>query len=131
MANTVLPDGRGFVNVIVSKTLALSDQGTVQNVAVSSTLTLPATTAGAVFSIRNGGGAIGSGAPAGALAAGAVTITVAPNSVDQIAGLGFTATDNKAAINTLGQYGDELILVGDGTNGWGVLTAKGTWTRAA
>ncbi len=130
MANTALGDGRTKVDIITNKTLALTDQGTVQNVTVSSTITLPATTAGAVFVIRNGG-TLASGVPAGAYSDKGVTITVAPNSVDQIAGLGFTATDNKAAINTLGFVGDELILVGDGTNGWGVLTAKGTWTRQA
>ncbi len=130
MANAALGDGRLKTDVSTNKTVALSDNGTVQNVTATATITLPATTAGAVFVIRNGGSLVAGNAP-GTYSDKGVTITVAPNASDQIAGLGFTATDNKAAINTLGNIGDELTLVGDGTNGWCVLKAVGTWTRQA
>jgi len=123
-----------YENIDTSKTLALVDNGIVQNVIADGiTITLPATTAGACFTIRNGGvpasSALGSGTGSDASA----LITIAPNAVDQIAGLNFTAADNKAALNTkaTARVGDYITLVGDGTNGWNVLYAKGVWARAA
>lgn len=114
---------RTSVAVTGNKTLAITDVGIVQNVTASATITLPATVVGYVFIIRNGG----SGSTDGA-----VTINVSPNASDKIAGNGFTATDDKDAINTLGRGGiDELCLVGDGANGWFVLWSSGTWTREA
>ena len=131
MANTALGDGRTFVDVTTNKTVALTDSGTVQNVtATGVTITLLATIAGASYTIRNGGLAP-TGAAVGAASGAAVTVTIAPNASDQIAGLGFTATDAKSVINTLGNVGDEIKLVADATNGWVIQEAKGTWTRQA
>lgn len=126
-------DGRTWVNVTENKTLALADCGIVQNVITDAiTVTLPATTAGAFFVVRNGGAAPTSAA-AGAVADQSVLVTIAPNASDQIAGAAFTAADNKAALNTkaTARVGDEMTLVGDGTNGWNVGPYKGTWARQA
>jgi hypothetical protein len=129
----VLTDGRQSVNVVANKTLALTDCGTVQNVQADGiTITLLATIAGATFTIRNGGVPPTSG-PAGAVGDQSLLVTIQPNSSDQIAGLGFTATDNKTALNTkaTAKVGDEITLVADATNGWVVTNSKGTWARGA
>lgn len=133
MANTILGDGRPFANVSTNKTLALTDCGTVQNVVADNiTITLLATIAGATFTIRNGGVAP-TGGPVGAVADQELLVSIAPNASDQVAGLGFTATDNKAILNTkaTAKAGDELTLVADATNGWVITNARGTWARAA
>lgn len=135
MANDTSPKfpvlGRAYESIDTAKTLANADYGVVQNCIKTVTITLPATAVGASVTIRNAGGAVTAGGAAGAVSDGKVTITVAPNSVDKIEGLGFTATDNKAAINTLGNIGDEITLVADGVDGWMVISSKGLWTRAA
>lgn len=137
MANTAaytLSDGRLAVDVTANKTLALVDAGYVQNVIADGiTVTLPATTAAASFTVRNGGALVNASGPAGARSGKSVLVTIAPNSADQIAGNNFTATDNKAALNTKATsgIGDELQLVGDGTNGWIIRNIKGIWARAA
>lgn len=126
-------DGRTQVDVTENKTLALTDNGIVQNVITDAiTVTLPATTAAAAFTIRNGG-VPKSGAPPGTGDDGSCLVTVAPNASDQIAGLAFTAADNKATLNTkaTARVGDQITLIGDGTNGWNVSVAKGVWARAA
>ncbi len=126
-------DNRIWVDVTENKTLALADNGIVQNVLTDAiTVTLPATTAGAAFTVRNGGAKI-SGAPVGALSDQSNLVTIAPNASDQIAGNAFTAADNKAALNTkaTARVGDEVTLIGDGTNGWNLLNVKGVWARAA
>lgn len=120
---------RSLLNIDTAKTLADTDCGIVQNVIKTLTITLPATVVGYCYTIRNAGAPAGSSIGSGAN--GTVTVTVQPNASDKIAGLTFTATDNKAAINTLGFVGDELVLVGDGVNGWMVVSSKGVWTRAA
>lgn len=138
MANSTtlytLPDGRTAVDVTLNKTLALSDCGVVQNVIADAiTITLPPTSAGASFTVKNGGAPITSGGAAGARANKSVLVTIAPNASDKIQGLQFTAADNKAALNTktTSQIGDELRITGDGVDGWLVNNARGTWVRAA
>lgn len=130
-------DGRMWVNVDqANKTLAGTDSGIVQNVIIDGiTITLPATALGLFYSIRNGGVPPTNG-PVGARSDQSVLVTVAPNSSDGITGLGFTATNNKAALNTkaTAQVGDELRLIGtgaSGTTGWCVVDVKGTWARQA
>lgn len=124
-------DGRTQVDVTLNKTLALSDCGVVQNVIADGlTITLPATSAGACFTIRNGGAPV-NGAPVGTGANKSVGLTIAPNSIDKIQGLQFTAADNKSANNALltAKVGDQIQLVGDGVDGWLVQGARGTWSR--
>ena len=136
MANSttlyVGPEGRTTVDVTEAKTLTLADQGIVQNVINDSgVITLPATSAGAVFVIRNGGLPASSGLGAASGASGGVLVAVSPNASDKIQGLAFTATDNKDALNTkaTSQVGDQIVLVGDGVDGWNVQSARGTWAR--
>lgn len=136
MANDTTPsqglgNGTNYENIDTSKTLTLADNGVVQNVIADAiTITLPATTAGACFIIRNAG-APKSGAPAGTGDDNSVLVTVSPNASDKIQGLGFSAADDKDALNTkaTARVGDYIKLVGDGTDGWNVLDARGIWTR--
>lgn len=100
-----------------SKTLAEGDVGVVQDVRVTSTITLPATVAGMQQLIRVGKEGI--------------TLTIAPNAVDKIMGNGFTSADNKAMIFTNQPAGSHVVLVADGVNGWFVSRILGTATRQA
>jgi len=109
-------------DVTGAKTLDAGDSGVVQNVTASATITLPATAVNLVYTIRNGGTGETDGA---------VTVNVSPAAADQIVGNGFTAADNKDAINTLGRAGDEITLIGNGSGGWNVASVTGTWTREA
>ncbi len=108
----------------------------VQNVIADAiTITLPATGAAGLyyFTIRNGG--VPASGPLGAATGsdGSVLLTVAPNASDKISGLGFTAADNKAALNTkvTARVGDQITLLSDGVDGWTVVSARGVWARAA
>lgn len=98
-------------------TLADTDCGAVQNVTATATVTLPATVVGYFYIIRVG--------------APGITVTVQPNASDKLAGNGFTATDNKAAIATSQPVGSYIMLVGDGVNGFMFAGVHGLWTRAA
>jgi hypothetical protein len=114
-------------------TLTLADCGTVQNViADGKILTLPATSAGACFTIRNGGVPASNG-PAGSGSNESVAVTISPNSSDKIQGAGLSAADNKDLINTkaTAQVGDEVTLVGDGGDGWIIQSQIGIWAREA
>ena len=135
MANSTtqyrLSDGRVALDVTENKTLDLAQCGIVQNVVTDAiTITLPATSAGATFTIRNGGVAKTSAA-AGTGDDYSCLVTLSPNASDKIQGLGFTAADDKDALNTkaTARVGDELVLVGDGTDGWLVVRARGIWAR--
>lgn len=132
MAN--LTDNRASVDVSTNKTLTAADSGIVQNVVADGiTITLPATLQ-ANFIIRNGG-VKPTGAPAGAVADASVLVTVAPNAADGFTGNGFTATVNKAALNTkaTAKVGDEIHVRGTattGVTGWVIERVLGTWVRA-
>lgn len=136
MANDTSPsqglgNGLNYENIDTSKTLTLADCGVVQNViADAKTITLPATTAGAAFYVRNGG-VPKSGAPAGTGDDASVLVTIAPNASDKIQGLAFSAADNTSVKNTkaTAKVGDFIKLVGDGTDGWLVAEARGIWTN--
>jgi len=82
-------------------------------------ITLPATVVGITYTFVNAG------------ADGAVAINISPNSSDLIEGIGFTTADDKDAINTkaTAKKGDLLEIVGNGTTGWLVVRAHGTWAR--
>lgn len=121
-----------YENIDTAKTLALADNGVVQNVIADAiTITLPATTAGAVFTIRNGGVPASSSVGSGTGSDASALIKVSPNASDKIQGLNFSASDNKAAQNTkaTAKVGDFITLVGDGTDGWNVAYARGIWVR--
>lgn len=104
------------VAVTGAKTLAITDQGTVQNVTASAVVTLPATVVGYSFTIRVG--------------APGLTVEVAPNAADLIAGIGNTAADNTSVIFTNQPAGSFITLVGNGTTGWNVTGISGTTTYA-
>lgn len=125
-------EGRNTLDVTENKTLDLTGCGIVQNVITDAiTVTLPATTAGAYFIIRNGGVPASSSVGMGTGSDFSCLVTVAPNASDKIQGNSFTAADNKAALNTkaTAKVGDEIHLVGDGTDGWLMTRVKGTWAR--
>lgn len=110
--------GNGFAEneaVTGNKTLDEGDNGIVQNVTATATVTLPATVVGTSYIIRVG--ALG------------ITVTVAPNASDKIMGNGFTSADNKALIFTSQPVGSFVRLAGDGVNGWMVAEINGTATR--
>lgn len=107
------------VNVTGAKTLADTDAGVVQNVTATATVTLPAAAAGKVYTIQNG---------AQGATAGTVTINVTPNGTDTVTGNGFTPASGKGAVNTLGQFGDSIVLHG-ATGTWYIARSSGTWTR--
>lgn len=132
-------DGRTTVDVTENKSLVAADAGIVQNVITDAiTVTLPtsaAATVGATFIVRNGG-VPKSGAPAGTGDDFSCLVTVAPVAADGISGLAFSASTNKAALNTkaTARVGDEIVLVGSGVTSaaaWFVQRARGIWARAA
>lgn len=112
-------DGFGYVesvDVTGNKTLtSLTDSGLVQNVTATCTVTLPATVVGNTFVVRVGKSGI--------------TVTIAPASVDNIAGLGSAATDNKAIIFTNQPVGSFVQMAADGVNGYMIQRYSGTVTR--
>jgi len=116
-------NGFGFnksVDVTGAKTLALADCGVVQNVTATATVTLEATVVGTKHVVRVG--------------ADGITVTIAPNASDKIAGNGFTATDAKSVIFTNAPIGSFVELIADGVNGWmiGALhDPSDAFTRAA
>lgn len=137
MANSVvpyrLPDGRMAVNVTENKTLAIKDQGYVQNVITDGiALTLPATVVGYTFTARNGG-VPKSNAPAGTGDDASCIVKIIPSTSDLIAGIELTASDDDTINNTkaTAKVGDEITLVGNGTTGWNVLRVSGIWAQIA
>lgn len=129
-----LPDGRMAVNVTEAKTLAVTDQGYVQNVIYASgVVTLPATATEGQWTIRNGGVPVTSG-PSGSGADGN-QISVSPNALDNIeGGVSGTATDDKDLINTAAtaRVGDEVTILNNGrTGGPSCIGIKGIWAREA
>lgn len=135
-AQVGLGNGVNYQNIDTAKTLAVADNGVVQNVITDGiTITLPATGAAGLyyFTIRNGGVPASSAVGFGTGGDASCLLTIAPNASDKISGLAFTAADNKAALNTkaTSKVGDFITLVSDGVDGWTVVAARGVWARAA
>lgn len=133
-AQVGLGNGVNYQNIDTSKTLAVGDNGVVQNVIGDNlTITLPATGAAGLyhFTIRNGGVPASSSVGFGTGSDASALLTIAPNASDKISGLAFTAADNKAALNTkaTAKVGDFITLVSDGVDGWTVVGARGVWAR--
>lgn len=106
----------------VDRTLTVADAGaTVIVTAADKVITLPATVAGMVVTVVTGAVSGGTGT------------SVSPAAADKIIGNGFTAADDKDAINTgaTDVLGDSITLIGDGVDGWYVLNVVGTWERQA
>jgi len=137
MANSTtlfkLPDGRMAVDVTENKTLAVTDNGTVQNVIADSlTITLPATVVGYTYTIRNGGDNATS-TPTRSGADESMIVKILPNASDLIAGMELTASDADSINNTkvTAKVGDEIQIVANGTTGWNIVYVKGTWAQIA
>lgn len=121
------------VDVTTNKTLAITDQGIIQNVITDGVvITLPATVVGYVFTVRNGG-VKQPGAAAGTVSDGTALVQLSPNAADLIAGNSFTAADDKDAINTklTSRVGDTVTVIGNGTTGWNFSEVVGIWAREA
>ena len=131
-------DGRQWINVDqTNKTLAAADCGIVQNVIIDAiTITLPASSVGLWYNIRNGGVPPTSG-PIGARSDQGLAVTIAPNGSDGISGNAFTAATSKGAVNTkaTSHVGDEIKLVASGTTSnaaaWYIAEVRGVWARQA
>lgn len=98
-----------------TKTVAITDQGDVQNVTVDCVITLPATVVGYTFTFRVGGSGL--------------DVAISPAAADLIAGAGFTAADN-TDISFINQpAGSWLTIVGNGTTGWNIVGYSGQLTQ--
>jgi hypothetical protein len=136
MANSTtlytLPDGRRAVDVTEAKTLALKDQGVVQNVIYdSAAITLPATAVMYSFTIRNGG-VHASGAPERSSGDESALITISPDGTEYISGceLASDASDLLKNTKATAKVGDEVSLVAT-TTGWNITKMKGIWANTA
>lgn len=113
----------GGVKIITANTtLTSEDHGkTIICNAADLVVTLPATAAGLRFKILT------------AVASASTGTSVSPAAADQIIGNGFTAADDKDAINTGASdvVGDLLEVTGDGSAGWYITDIVGTWAREA
>ena len=121
---TFHPQGvtREVTTSATSVTLDADDSGKVIIITGDDqTVTLPATESGLEYIIMVGGTST------------SVGLSVAPNAADQIIGNGFTAADDKDAINTQAteRVGDTIHLIGDGSAGWYIVNVHGTWAREA
>ena len=108
--------------VTANKTLDAADSGKLLYIAADAlVMTLPATVVGLCYTFINAG------------EDGANIITIAPNASDQIIGIDLTAADDKDVINikATAKKGDYIKLMGNGTTGWLVLEAGGSWAREA
>jgi len=84
--------------------------------ATGKTITLPATAVGLTVTVMS--------------AQDGISLAVSPNSSDKIIGLDFTAADDTDALCTSNK-GDYIKVFGDGSLGWYIMEAVGTWTREA
>lgn len=101
-----------------TKTLtSITDSGLVQDVSVSSVLTLPATVVGDTFIVR--------------VAKAGLTVALSPAAADNIGGGGLTAVDNKDLIFTNQPAGSFVQVGADGVNGYRIQRINGTATKEA
>ena len=103
-----------------AKTLDAQDVGKIMCSALDSMVfTLPATAAGLTFTIVN------------TAADAAAKLSLSPHSDDMIIGIGSDSGDDKDFINTktTAKTGDMIQVLGDGSVGWYVMAAHGTWAK--
>lgn len=107
-----------------AKTLDGGDSGVVQNVTASAVVTLPASAAGNAgdtYMIRVG--------------AESITVEIAPNSADKIAGGGLTEADDKSIYFTNQPAGSYIVLGSNAQattdSAWVITKVLGTITREA
>lgn len=118
--NEVVLNGQIEAEKTSAYTVTAADSGKIIRVTGTTTITLPSTALGIKVRILNGN-------------ADGVAVTVSPAAADKIVGNGFTAADDKDAINTAAtaRYGDFIDLLGDGADGWYIQAVKGIWARQA
>jgi len=107
-----------------SYTVTAEESGTVfVATAADIVFTLPSTAAGLRYQFVLAAAGLSSG----------TGLSVSPAAADKIMGNGFTAADNKDAINTgeTDREGDCIEVVGDGADGWYIIDVIGTWAREA
>lgn len=113
---------RQIVTKTASFTVTEADSGKVFICnAADLVATLPSTAEGLVFTFVT------------KVASAGVGTSVSPAAADKIMGAGVTAADNKDLINSGASdvVGDSVTIVGDGLDGWFVLSTTGTWAREA
>ena len=121
--NRVHDINESLLQKVANYTLTAADSGTTVWSNVDGVVfTLPPTVAGLTFRIMNWGATTGS-----------VQISLSPNAIDKIVGMGITGLDNKDFINTkaTAKYGDSIEVVGDGIDGWYVTKVHGIWAAEA
>lgn len=115
---------RTVVTKTANYTLTAEDSGKLFLVNGSDTVvfTLPATAIGLEYTIQ-----------VMQLPGSGAGTSFSPNANDKIIGNGFTAADDKDAINTAAtdRLGDLMTVVGDGVDGWYITNVIGTWAREA
>lgn len=124
-------DGRLWVDVTETKTLAIADVGYVQNVIFDSAsvaqINIPATATLGKWTIRAGGVPVTSG-PVGTKSNHSMRLAISPVSADQLQGdVGGAAVDNKDLILAKAKMrvGDEVGIMNVGeTNGPLILEVK-------
>lgn len=103
-------------------TLAEIDNGVITIVDTDAVvITLPATVVGTTYIVVAGAND------------GTILLKIAPNAADKIMGGLWTAADNKyiAVPKVTQKYGDGIVIVGDGVNGWMVQSLWGGWVKEA
>lgn len=117
--------GRKYEEIATDETVAAADNNTTYvTTAADVVVTLPAVaTVGDNFRVTVITG----------VASADTGTSVSPNANDQIIGNGFTAADDKDAINSGASdaIGDLIALVSNGTTGWYIENIIGTWAREA
>lgn len=120
--NTEVHETSGVETKAADYTVTAADNGkTFITSAADVVFTLPATADGLSYTFVTGVASAGTGT------------SVSPVAADQIKGNGFTAADDKDAINSGASdaVGDALTVIGDGADGWIITNVIGTWAREA
>ena len=104
------------ISTAVNRTVTADESGAVVIVtAADKVITLPATQAGLTYTITLGNGGLSSG----------TGLSVSPNASDKIN----AKADDADLVNTgaTDAVGDSVTVVGDGADGWVVVSQTGTW----
>jgi len=115
-----IPDGANVQAISTNTTLDAADSGYWNVITASTdvTVTLPATAVGIVYNFIFG------------LPAGSIKTSLSPQAGDKIMGIGNAGTDGMDMILTkaTARTGDKWTLIADGSAGWYVVEAVGTFS---
>ena len=112
----------GVLTKSADYTVAPSDSGaTIIVAAADKVMTLPPTQAGLWYRFVLAAAGLSSG----------TGLSISPDAADQIAGNGLTSVDNKDLIlaGSGDAEGDTVTIIGDGTDGWYIVSSIGTWSK--